>query len=112
MKLIMHHLDDFMMILMLTVSLIGQTSPNAERDTLVGFLEETGQVCCAHCNCMASLGKVCTHTAAVLFYLETITRIQGKRTCTQTECEWLIPSYLNSIEYKPVKEIDLISVKS
>jgi len=33
------------------------------------------------------------------------------KTCTQTECEWLIPSYLKSIEYKPVREIDFTSVR-
>ena len=75
------------------------------------ILEETGQVCCAHCNCMAGLGEVCTHIAAVSFYLKTITQIQGKLTCTQAECEWLVPSYLKNIEYKPVKEIDFTSVK-
>ena len=67
------------------------------------------QVCCAHCNCMAGFGEVCTHIAAVL-YLETITRIQGKQTCTQTEREWL--KILKSIKYKSVKEIDFTSVKS
>jgi len=60
---------------------------------------------------MAGLGEVCTHIAAVLFFLEAITKIQGKQTCTQTECEWLIPSYLKSIEYKPVREIDFTSVR-
>ena len=75
------------------------------------ILEESGEVCCAHCNCMAGLGEVCTHIAAVLFYMEAVTRIQGKQTCTQTECEWLIPSYYKNIEYKPVKEIDFTSAK-
>ena len=75
------------------------------------ILEESGQVCCAHCNCMAGLGEVCTHIAASLFYLETVTRIQGKQTCTQTECEWLIPAYYKNVEYKPVKDIDFTSAK-
>ena len=55
--------------------------------------ESTGEVCCAHCNCMAGLGEVCTHVAAVLFFLETSTRLQGKATCTQQQCQWVIPSY-------------------
>ena len=75
------------------------------------ILEESGEVCCAHCNCMAGLGEVCTHIAAILFYLETVTRIEGKHTCTQTECEWLIPSYYKSVEYKPVKDIDFTSAR-
>ena len=45
-------------------------------------MEETGEVCCAHCKCMADLGEVCTHIAAILFHLETVARIAGKPTCT------------------------------
>ena len=47
---------------------------------------------------MAGLGEVCTHIAAVLFYLEAAYKIKGKETCMQTKCEWLLPK----IEYKPV----------
>jgi len=57
---------------------------------------------------MAGLREVCTHLEAVIYYLETVSRIQGKPTCTQTECAWLIPSYYKNIEYKPV---DFTSVK-
>ena len=39
-----------------------------------------------------------------------MTRIQGKQTCTQTECEWLIPAH-KSVEYKPLKDIDFTSAK-
>jgi len=60
---------------------------------------------------MTGLGEVCARIAAVLFYLEAIARIQGNQMCTQNECEWPIPSYYKSIEYKPVKEIDFTSAK-
>ena len=60
---------------------------------------------------MAGLGEVCTHIAATLFYLETVTRIQGKQTCTQTKCEWLIPAYYKNVEYKQVKDIDFTSAE-
>jgi len=60
---------------------------------------------------MASLGEACTYIAAMLFFLEAITQLQGKQTYTQTECEWLIPSYLKSIEYTPVKETDFTSLE-
>ncbi len=39
------------------------------------ILDLTGAVSCAHCNCMAGLGEVCTHIAAALFYLEAAYRI-------------------------------------
>ena len=72
-------------------------------------VEENGEICCAHCNCMAGLGETCTYIAAVLFYVEAIVRIQGTRTCTQSQCAWAIPSYVKSIDYQPIKNIDFTS---
>ena len=37
--------------------------------------------------------------------------MQGTRTCTQEECQWIIPSYLKTAEYLPIKEIDFTSAK-
>ena len=60
---------------------------------------------------MAGLGEACTHIAAVLFYLEALARIQGTETSTQKACQWIIPSYMKSIEYRPIKEIDFTSAR-
>lgn len=60
---------------------------------------------------MAGLGEVCTHVAAVLFYIETSTRLNGKVTCTQEECKWVIPSYQKNIPYCPIKDLDFTSAK-
>ena len=60
---------------------------------------------------MAGLGEVCTHVAAVLFYLETSFGLQGKATCTQDKCQWVIPAYQKSIPYAPVKDLDFTSAK-
>ena len=72
-------------------------------------LEESGEIYCAHCNCMAGLGETCTHIAGVLFYLEAVVRIQGTMTCTESQCEWVIPAYVKSIDYQPIKNIDFTS---
>ena len=72
-------------------------------------MEETGEVCSAHCNCMAGLGETCTHAAAILVYLEAAARIQGKETTTQHKCEWIMPSFQKSGQYLPVKDIDFTS---
>ena len=50
-------------------------------------------IICAHCNCMASLGEANTHIAAVLLHTEADSRMRGSTTCTQLECQWVIPSY-------------------
>ena len=60
---------------------------------------------------MAGLGETCTHIAAVLFYLEAAARIQGKQTCTQRKCEWILPSFQKDVEYLPIKDIDFTSAK-
>ena len=54
---------------------------------------------------------MCSHVAAVLFFLETSTRFQGKATCTQEQCQWVIPSYQKNIPYAPVKDLDFTSAK-
>lgn len=75
------------------------------------ILERNGEICCAHCNCMAGLGETCTHIAAVLFYLEAATRLQGKQSCTQRKCEWILPSFQKDVKCLPIKDIDFTSVK-
>ena len=74
--------------------------------------EATGEVCSAHCNCMAGLGETCTHVAAVLFYLEAAARIQGNQTSTQRKCEWIMPSFQKNVQYLPVKDMDFTSARA
>ena len=72
---------------------------------------KSGEILCAHCNCMAGLGETCMHIAAVLFYLEAVSRVHGVETPTQSQCNWVVPAYLKSAEYRPVKKIDFTSGK-
>ena len=55
---------------------------------------------------MAGLGEVCTHVAAVLFYLEALQRIEEVQTCTQLQCGWIVPSTSTTAQYLEVKNID------
>ena len=71
-----------------------------------------GTVVSAHCaGCMAGLGECCSHIASVLFYLEAWTKLNGKLTCTQVKCTWILPSAVNHLEYKRVEDINFISAK-
>ena len=74
--------------------------------------EKSGEICCAHCTCMAGLGEACSHVAAVLFYLETAARINGESTCTQQKCQWAIPAFQKDIPYVPIKDMDFTSAKA
>jgi len=60
---------------------------------------------------MAGLGEVCTHVAAVLFYLEALNRLEGERMCTEGQCAWILPSSLKSAQYLPIKDIDFTSAR-
>ena len=61
---------------------------------------------------MAGLGEVCSYIVSILFYLETTVRIQGAYpTCTQEKGEWIIPSFLKTAEYFPLKNIDFTSAQ-
>ena len=58
---------------------------------------------------MAGLGEVCTHVAAILFYLEALYRMRGQETCTQQMCQWILPSFQKNVQYLPVANIDFTS---
>ena len=60
---------------------------------------------------MAGLGEVCTHVAAVLFYLEALHRIEEVQTCTQQQCGWIVPSASTTAQYLEVKDIDFSSAR-
>lgn len=60
---------------------------------------------------MAGLGETCTHIAAILFYLEANARIQGEKSCTQEQCEWIVPTFLKKIDYQRIKDIDFTSAQ-
>ena len=55
---------------------------------------------------------MCTHVAAVLFYVETAVKLNGTTTCTQLKCSWVVPSYQADIPYVPIGELDFTSAKT
>ena len=46
---------------------------------------------------MAVLGEVCSHAAALLFYLESSARVT--LSCTQIGCQWNEPTIIDTIPY-------------
>ena len=58
---------------------------------------------------MAGLGEVCSHVAAILFYLESAAR--SKLTCTQTSCMWKEPTFVDAIPYSLISELPLSKPK-
>ena len=59
---------------------------------------------------MAGLGEACSHVAAILFYLETATRLNGVSQCTQQQ--WVISKFQKDMPYLRAKDIDFSSLKS
>ena len=68
-------------------------------------LKLDGEVLSAHCTCMAGIGEVCSHIAAVLFLVEANTRAKQNLSCTSLPCNWLPPSF-RTVEFLPVSKID------
>lgn len=60
---------------------------------------------------MAGVGEVCTHVAALLFYLEALHRMEEVQICTQQQCGWIVPSASTTVRYLEVKDIDFTSAR-
>lgn len=63
---------------------------------------------CAHCDCMAGLGEVCSHVGAILFYVESAYRVKS---CTEVPCAWNMPTSVSSIPYAKIADIDFVKPK-
>ena len=71
-----------------------------------------GTIFSAHCaGCIAGLGECCSHTASVLYYIEFWTRVNGKVSCTQVKCTWILPTYVKQVDYARINDIDFTSAK-
>ena len=76
------------------------------------IVEKDGTIISAHClGCKAGLAESCSHIASAMFYIEAVTRIQGKLACTQAKCTWILPTYVNEVPYAKVRDIDFSSAK-
>ena len=74
--------------------------------------EREGTILSAHCQGFkAGLAESCSHIASVLFYLKAWTKINGRLSCTQVKCTWLLPSYVKQIDDARVLDINFTSAK-
>ena len=63
-----------------------------------------------HClRCKVGLAESCSHIAGVLSYLEAWTKVNGKLSCLQIKCPWILPSFPNKMEYSRVPDINFKS---
>ena len=76
------------------------------------IIADDGQVCCAHCTCMAGIAEACTHVGALLFKIEAAVRIRGKKAVTDVPAYWKIPAGINKVHGKVAHKIDFISAKA
>ena len=66
--------------------------------------EKCGAIICSHCTCMAGLGGVCSHIAALLFAAEAHNRLKDTSSTSQP-CAWLSPNMQN-VAYAPISDIN------
>ena len=83
------------------------------RQVLYYFTEKDGTISRAHClGCKAGLADSYSHIASVLlFYLEAWTKVNGRLSCTQMKCSWILPSLVSEVEYARVRDINFKSDK-
>lgn len=74
------------------------------------FLDD-GSISCGHCTCMAGLGEVCSHVAALAFALMDQTN-KGELSCTDKLSAWTVPKTNKKIIPKTIKEINWGKVSS
>ena len=60
---------------------------------------------------MAGLGECCSHIASVLFCVEFWTRVNGKLSCTQVKCTWILPTYVKEVNYSRIADINFSSAR-
>ena len=74
--------------------------------------EREGTILSAHCLAFKSwLAESCSHIASLLLYLEAWTKINGRLSCTQVKCTWLLPSYVKQIDDARVLDVNFTSAK-
>lgn len=71
--------------------------------------EPNGKVKSGHCICMAGLDEVCTHVAALMFWIDIRVKILQSKTVTQEKSYWLIPKSFDNAIPKEASEIDFTS---
>ncbi|XP_033996071.1 uncharacterized protein LOC117490432 isoform X1 [Trematomus bernacchii] len=67
-------------------------------------VQEDGTVVMAHCTCMAGLGEVCSHAAALMFTVLAAVEKRENQTCTEKPCTWTQPS-TKMVKYDEVSNI-------
>lgn len=83
-------------------------SDSAQPLTAWVLVKEDGEVTFGHCTCMAGRGEVCSHTAAVLFYIEIGRNILENTSCTDRLNSWL-PAHTRRVIPAPIAEMDFSS---
>lgn len=73
------------------------------------ILTPSGQVCSAHCTCMAGVAESCTHVGALLFMVDACVRLKEKATVTDEPAYWILPSSIDKVHPEVGHSIDFTS---
>ena len=89
-------------------------SVNKSNHNVWAAVKRCGIVISAHCTCMAGLGEVCSHIAALLFKTWlTQERLAEKclssDACTSNKCTWIVPNLMPQVSAKPLADIKFSS---
>ena len=68
------------------------------------ILDADGAVLSCHCDCTGGLSQVCSHAAALAFYLHLT--YDEEQSCTEKLARWPVPTINKKIEFKKIKDIN------
>lgn len=73
-------------------------------------MDKKGAITAAHCTCMAGLGEVCSHIAAIAFVLVYIRKTPvpdfENLACTDKLSKWTVPALSKKIDPSPLEDVD------
>ncbi|XP_071119026.1 uncharacterized protein [Haliotis cracherodii] len=101
-----HNVDDKSpLCLMRTKVIPSQRLRDKPHQPWVCVDKANGTVYCAHCTCMAGLGEVCSHIAALLFKVDLAVRAGlTSKACTSDACKWN-SAYRKELHPSPISEV-------
>lgn len=67
---------------------------------------QDGSISSAHCSCMAGLGEVCSHVAAIAFFLHFRHTSEEELSCTDKLAAWPVPAAPKNVIPKRMNQIN------
>ena len=91
------------------ISRVNHSQRLKEKPLIPWIIAETaGKILAAHYNCMAGLGKTCSHVASLLWAVAAGVSRRESLTVTQKSVYWELPPAIKAVQYSQIADIDFV----